>query len=1010
MAIYSLIEVSSNQVVNVIDWDPTSSYSPPDGYTLELYTTESYFFSQQEDTSTEYINTLAGEFIGNFTGELTGSISINGKSFDDLLKETDFGSFYYLSGSELPKSASFVTDNETNTSNIKLSVTNYDGDKQKNYLNKFNHILNNDITNYVITLTNRLGLGKRSYLVKNTTNNNSHYSLDVELLYTDYDESKAELDHFYNSRWYLDIQTPDEPQSGKFYGDFNGTIGGEKLEDILSIPPKCSALEYETETFTLIPTPNISNIPKLGSFRFDKDASNDWNNVSPTMVRIHSNSAISNIYKNLLARFISEGLEGSTIKFSYYNPLGITVEKTFLMLDGYYVERDAQSNVIKFYRQDWSTSTKYEINDTSNEFDINLYPPTSINDGYYNIRIQQVETEASVNPFPINELSLFDICITLASVRKRIEVFEFKSTVTPWTVPAWADKITIYSIGAGGGGGGGSAGWGHDFPNVPYAFSTSTPNVPTLLEAIRNDSIGFQFVTGGGGGGGGNIAISELFIDKNNIINSTTIGTTLLPPNSLLNIYVGKGGFGGVGLTNSDQDYQFVSINDIIDFVKYGGTNQFSKWQSMIYASTIRFDPDFDAQKTSLPSQYNYAIETFYSAMQNLEYETDQYELSELKLRMQVANTKAMGKNGGYSSVELDASSNTLTNTTIVLAKASGGIGGMNGIAFQNIAETAHRFCGVDSHFLNDPIAFGGGATLENSVGNKKVIPGGNGGYGISMPNIRQNSSSQIFYNNELISFKFGNHVATSIPFKLRSKFIDFTLPHGSTYKLGVGETWENDGYKAYNFGSNISHTELAPLGGNGGMGANIDTLENRSSNLVIANAPERLKSSYGVAYWTTGLPPSEKQLGMPTNWFSRLEFKTSSLISLYFTGPFVGSAFKELRPFYESISTNLISKNVTHVNGVLKNYYEFSLKNEGSLGGIDIYRNTNGTVKNLSSLPNTLTSIPSFPENGLDYGQGGGGGCAAYTTNWSDRNVPISGQNGGNGADGIVIIIAEQL
>jgi len=222
MAIYSLIEIASNEVINIIDWDPTSSYSPPEGYTLELYTTESYFFGNEPTSSFEYEETLGGHLYGKFTGELTGSITLGGKSFNYLFNETKFGSLLLQNDVVTPNNFCFTIDDDVNTTTVLLSVKNYEIDKQNKYEDILQYIITNNITNYLLTIKDHLGLYERRYLVNYTTDNTDHFELNVDLVYSNGNQHG----HFHDAPWYINFNLPDEAYVGKFIGEHTGSFFG----------------------------------------------------------------------------------------------------------------------------------------------------------------------------------------------------------------------------------------------------------------------------------------------------------------------------------------------------------------------------------------------------------------------------------------------------------------------------------------------------------------------------------------------------------------------------------------------------------------------------------------------------------------------------------------------------------------------------------------------------------------------------------------------------------------
>jgi hypothetical protein len=90
MSKYLLKISGSNQIVNTIDWDGITTLTPPPGYTIEEYISGSgdtiNYFAEVSESSRKIIG---GELYGSFEGELTGSILLNVKTFDELFNESN---------------------------------------------------------------------------------------------------------------------------------------------------------------------------------------------------------------------------------------------------------------------------------------------------------------------------------------------------------------------------------------------------------------------------------------------------------------------------------------------------------------------------------------------------------------------------------------------------------------------------------------------------------------------------------------------------------------------------------------------------------------------------------------------------------------------------------------------------------------------------------------------------------------------------------------------------------
>ena len=87
MSLYLLKISGSNEVENIFEWNGSGSLTAPSGYVFELYTSASVT-SYSSSTALEL---FGGSFAGLFTGELSGSILLNGKTFDEVINETKYG-------------------------------------------------------------------------------------------------------------------------------------------------------------------------------------------------------------------------------------------------------------------------------------------------------------------------------------------------------------------------------------------------------------------------------------------------------------------------------------------------------------------------------------------------------------------------------------------------------------------------------------------------------------------------------------------------------------------------------------------------------------------------------------------------------------------------------------------------------------------------------------------------------------------------------------------------------
>lgn len=1070
MSRYLVISNETNQLITVIDWDGVTpifdNLDNPPNYRYELETTSSYNTSTDYTASSDFISgepTYAGEFSGYFDGEIATSTLFNGRYIQDISKDTEYGRMYYqgttndffdkIDTDTKLSSSFFAFNNENDTTEIFLTLTNNDDYKLHNYSSSLSRILTDNLSNFVFKLQSDQDTSFMEYFVSNAELSSSlsgkkYVKLSVSqssehinnIFKTD---STVDYDLLLGTDWNINFDFGDKTRVGTFYGDFNGTIGGKKVEDILKDTLYAGKARLAFNSTTTLEAMEVC--PPALSFRFPTDPI-DWtqpiNRVTLNFFQYYLDGMYNDatFYSRKLLSIINDGLD-SQILVLRSQEFPNTYKKLKIINGTCYFNKNLSQptdpNYDSCLELNWGMklSDFFDTNNLTVSNDCNRFVesnylaenqkmwPDFYNEnpldpfwsnafGYFDLEVEEIESNyewykpsvilpsgilrfepelPTVQPSSgdydqsVNDLFLIEFDTLGVGVKKK-EVFEFTSTRTPWTVPNWADKITIYAIGAGGGGGGGSTGWGHDFLNLNKDPEFGK-DYYRVIENLTNDGIGFEFATGGGGGGGGNIAISEFLIDKSGRnLSPTNIGQQLLPKQSKLNIYVGSGGKGGIGLTNNPNDYETLSNNDAFQYTYNRIRNNQMNWIVKLMDSrfpTNNFSP--------LVGEPNSIIKAFYLQFSS----TINYGLNK-SILLQIGNDNSFGKKGGFSSVVLDQSSNNVTNVEIELVNANGGFGGMNGISLQFAYDAFHRFCTIENHFMTDPLSLGGGSSFGDSVGNVEILPGGHGGYGVSMPNISQVTNDKIidFKIEKILTDNIDSNIAADIPWSMNNR-INIKTPIGSTYLFASGEAHNTDGYKKYDSMSTIKPQKLAPLGGNGGLGVNYQGIENRSANLMFTRLPY-----YSDRHITKKfeLLSGGYQTSIPNDWF---KWTNSNIAKNIIYG-------NQYRPTIHGNNT-LISTNVTAVNGVPQTNYEFKLKNTGALGGLNIYKCTDGTDMELTAIP-LNERVPTQPESGDDYGQGGGGGAAAYTTDWSQRATPIQGQNGGDGANGIVIIIVEQL
>ena len=537
MAKYSLIYTASNEIINIIELDSTASFSPPSGYSLSLYTTSSYMVSNISE-SKDHENSFAGDFKGTFSGELNGSITVNGNTIEYLLDNTPYGILYgpILSSSLTPPSASFVINSTSSITSILLSLTNHEtGSKQKNYTDVFNDVITNNKKNYILRLKRIDGLAKREYLVKNTINSGSYVSVDVEEIYTYTDDSLYRSGSFYTqdfyTNWYVDFDLGQNPISSQVY------VNGDKLEKTLN-KTDFGMLRYDGYS------QNVTQSSPRTYFRFNSGSDDYngsyywWDNVSPTKIVLSEYSLwyddetyVIGDYRDKLEYIIKNKLEDSVLTL---RQVELTKRyKSFKIKSGSVYERGSRIQSPTFYASLGWGSASYELIDGSSKFSHlgQVSPGRGTDpyewDGYFYLEVEQIATDDSLiagvdsgDPFFVDILTKEDLS------KKRKEIHVLTSSIA-FTIPDWVDDITMYAVGAGGGGGGGSNGYGHS-SDIDYV----TPDRP----------IGYEFVIGGGGGAGGSVSISKF---------NTTAG--VVSRGDVVNIFVGSGGDPGSGSRFADE-------------------------------------------------------------------------------------------------------------------------------------------------------------------------------------------------------------------------------------------------------------------------------------------------------------------------------------------------------------------------------------------------------------------------------------------------------------------------
>ena len=1008
MSLYNLISTGSGEIVNIFEWNGMDQIFIPPGFTTELNTTESIQIPYGYDVFESMSFVLSNELTDIFIGDLTGNVK-----------------------------ADYVGANAILTNNIIMSGS-------------------AELTGSV-NITGSLFINDKS-LDTILEEKNSNISLNQ------YGRLKFEAEQNFNS------------------------------------------------TSLIIPNYiDVSEAPKSTYFRFNKNkAGNLWNNPDPsvsviTLSLLNLGEGYEGFWRELVDDIFKTNTSGYELTLSsveYPNTY-----KTFRIITGTVYQKIFRgSNASPLYSKWKMGEVGTILSDTViAELRFENEHQYSLAEGYIEyveFEVTEVESSVDQNRDPIHD-DEFTIGFTKNPV-KRKQVFEFTSTTTPWKVPAWADELTIYSIGAGGGGGGGASGHGlhliRDFHEKSSVYVKSYNGIDfsnhkillknnlqllseTDLEMIEfMDKSGHMYVTGGGGGAGGNVAISKIKI-SDGLIDSNDIGKNIIPRQSKLNIYVGSGGFGGEGS----------SYKDDLDIELFGGLMRNGIHNEFVFIQDVNGNPIPDAYRMRLSNWYLSRLGmkfklTNYGQLANIgeshliipSWNNDQYHPDSTQMsfypeyypsmvtpsgklhhkKMTSDNVKHFGKRGGFSSVELTEESNTVTNTSIEMIRATGGYGGLAGWGLTAHSSDIHRLCSSFGHQFQHFFIPGGGSSIDSSFGNIEVRPGGHGGYGISLPSIEKVPDSKIF--NVKRNYRFGDypmnriaedeakfrgyeyensrdytrstkmkiHIAPSIPWNSNAnnrfqtnefgdKTLGYTLPWGSTVDVDYSN-WENDGHRIYDTTSQLTPNLPAPLGGNGGIGVTWFGLDN-SYPYDVHSVDESLNYFNYVG-------PDEPNgatvdFGNIPSYIERVLFSkingvviTSNDVEDYFPPRDVFEVQQSRianNIIFDSDTVAIIEGSSTLVSTVTRTtsnangYYSFDIGDQGANGGFGVYQTTDEA--NNVSFDNDGIEVPA--ENGRWYGYGGGGGAAAYITDWNEKDTAnVKGQDGANGAGGIVIIVAEEL
>ncbi len=197
-------------------------------------------------------------------------------------------------------------------------------------------------------------------------------------------------------------------------------IDGARFEDVFSINMNsCVSFYYNTQDFSIPPVtpPGTLNIPETNTFMFDENVAADWDNVTPTKIRLSLKSIGRLIertnYQERMFEIIKNRKVGSQItitKYSTTSESDPTSFKTFEIVEANYFERVYDESGQRFYALEWGSINLTETADLSGLFDY-LSSSEDRKDGFFTLTVTQVDT--GVNSLePPSHGDELSICIT----------------------------------------------------------------------------------------------------------------------------------------------------------------------------------------------------------------------------------------------------------------------------------------------------------------------------------------------------------------------------------------------------------------------------------------------------------------------------------------------------------------------------------------------------------------------------------------------------------------------
>ena len=483
MAQYFLKLSGSNNIENIIEWDGVSSYTPPTGYVLELVTTTASI-NYAPSASIYEDPVFGGKLFGQFEGNLTGSVTFNGETLPQILSRTPYGTVTLFTSSLKDvhvDSGSFKIEAPTTSSFIlKLPLSN--NQHSEIYSSSFARIINENIKNYELILTNKNNNFKQLKFLIESTEVTSSISGSVTTQYI-----KAE------PRYITLIDTlPPKPGVTVYVGD--------------TVVWKKGGTVYVDDTVVWI----LSNIINENSFEEFYIDINENNNVKEIIKTENKKTK----YGSLLYNGHTNNTDPGAGYFSI-NSSTVWSEATelYVSLENYQKILGISESVWSLYQSTLNNLFYDKIFGSKIKLDSAVF-----NDNTYKLfQIQDIQFVTSsgdnyVKMKVFEEYSHTDGTVLLALgqefnvdfelLNKKNRQMDIITGSKSFYTPYWAKDVIVMTIGAGGGGGGG-------------------------ITAKQNH----QFAVGGAGGGGGSIAYREF----NNLSGSIRI-----------DCFIGKAGLGGV--------------------------------------------------------------------------------------------------------------------------------------------------------------------------------------------------------------------------------------------------------------------------------------------------------------------------------------------------------------------------------------------------------------------------------------------------------------------------------